>query len=201
MRIIQHRVNTIRDLIETNRAFGVEIDLRSQNGHLILNHDPFQDGELFEDWLKHFSHEFIILNVKEDGLEERVLEALEKANLADFFFLDQAFPSLHRMSARGDSRCAVRVSEFESVESALRLSGRVSWVWLDSFDLFSFTSKELIQLREAGFNLCLVSPELQGRFEIEDVNQIKNKLEAARVQPDAVCTKIPALWQTGTEET
>ena len=38
-------------------------------GALILNHEPFENGVLFEKWLNEFNHKYLILNVKEEGLE------------------------------------------------------------------------------------------------------------------------------------
>ena len=47
MKIYSHRVNTISALEKIDPSCGVEIDLRSKNGSLILAHDPFIEGELF----------------------------------------------------------------------------------------------------------------------------------------------------------
>ena len=42
MIIIKHRVNTIESLKKTSKEFGVEIDLRSNNKEIYLNHDPLK---------------------------------------------------------------------------------------------------------------------------------------------------------------
>ena len=52
MIIIKHRVNTIKDLKKTDKNFGVEIDLRSNQSNVYLNHDPFKNGENFLSYLK-----------------------------------------------------------------------------------------------------------------------------------------------------
>jgi hypothetical protein len=56
MKFIAHRRNTIEDLNVTPREYGVEVDVRSNNGQLIIHHDPLIPGEYFEAWLKHYQH-------------------------------------------------------------------------------------------------------------------------------------------------
>ena len=67
MHTILHRVNTIALLEKTSSNLGIEVDIRSNGENLILHHDPFQKGELFEDWIKHYNHGTLILNVKEES--------------------------------------------------------------------------------------------------------------------------------------
>ena len=52
MLFIAHRINTINELKYIPLEYGVEIDIRDKDNDLILQHDPFKDGELFEDYLK-----------------------------------------------------------------------------------------------------------------------------------------------------
>ena len=94
MIIIKHRVNTINDLKKTDKNFGVEIDLRSNQSSIYLHHDPFKKGELFNKWAKSFKHKILVLNVKEEGLEYKILKILKKNKIKKFFFHDQTFSSL-----------------------------------------------------------------------------------------------------------
>tara|TARA_B100000795_G_scaffold262861_1_gene241252 strand:- start:1432 stop:2019 length:588 start_codon:yes stop_codon:yes gene_type:complete len=194
MQKILHRINSIDLLIKSPMSFGVEIDIRSNNNDLILHHDPFQDGELFDEWLKFFNHGTLILNVKEEGLEERVLKKMDDNKIVDFFFLDQSFPFLRKTAMNGESRCALRVSEYESIDTVLSLSGKVDWVWVDCFSKFPINLKEFNKLKKYGFKLCIVSPELQGRTNYEDVLRFKNEIEKQGIKGDAVCTKYVDLW-------
>lgn len=194
MKIIAHRRNTSELLRSTTRSLGVEVDVRSFGKRLIIHHDPYVEGEDFEEWLREYDHDVLILNVKEEGLEERLLALMDRARITDFFFLDQSFPFLVRTARSGEKRCAVRVSEYESVAAALRLTGLVDWVWLDSFTGALPSAAELKALAEAGFKICLVSPELQGRDPGIELPRIKERLSEADVKLTAVCTKVPALW-------
>ena len=76
MRIYKHRVNSKSALEVIDSTFGVEIDLRTRLDSLILAHDAFTQGELFKDWLTVWRGQPLILNVKEDALEEEILEIL-----------------------------------------------------------------------------------------------------------------------------
>ena len=73
MILISHRRNLIKELKSTPREYGVEIDIRTRGNDLILHHDPYEHGVLLKEWLKFYNHSFLILNVKEDGLEEELL--------------------------------------------------------------------------------------------------------------------------------
>ena len=92
MIIIKHRVNNLESLKKTPNKYGVEIDLRSENKKIFLSHDPFTKGPLFENWLKNFNHKIIVLNVKEEGLEVKILDLLKKKKLIISFFMIRHFP-------------------------------------------------------------------------------------------------------------
>jgi hypothetical protein len=191
---ISHRINNKQALYETPEGYGVEVDIRGDsNGKLYIHHDPLVGGESFESWLEAYNHRFVILNVKEEGLEAPLIELMERNGITEFFFLDQSFPFLVKTAKAGESRCAVRVSEFESIETALSLAGKVDWVWIDYFSKFPLDAMEFGSLKEAGFKTCLVSPELQG-FDIGEVERVKEQLGKEGIELDAVCTKHPTIW-------
>jgi len=194
MQLILHRVNTINLLKVTPRELGVEIDIRSSDGNLIIHHEPFSKGQNLEEWLSEFQHGTLILNVKEEGLEEPILRLMEKYSINDFFFLDQSFPFLKKTASIGEKRCAVRVSEYEDIKTAFSLAGQINWVWVDCFNVFPLTNQDATQLKNAGFKLCFVSPELQGRNNKDHIIEFRKNIENLGIIGDAVCTKYPNLW-------
>lgn len=194
MQRIVHRVNTLQQLCETPGEFGVEVDIRSWGEGLIIHHDPFVQGEPFEPWLDAYAHRTLILNVKEEGLEQRLLALMEKKGLEDFFFLDQSFPFLRKTAIAGERRCAVRLSEYESIQTVISLAGMVDWVWVDCFSDLPLNGEEADLLQQNGFKLCFVSPELQGRMGRQDVTDFQQKMGQLGIKGDAVCTKYPDLW-------
>jgi hypothetical protein len=190
MLTIAHRVNTVAQLRQTPVEYGVELDLRDRGDRLILQHDPFQDGEDFEDYLEHYRHGLMILNIKSERIEHRVLKLIQLAGIRDYFFLDSSFPMIRTLVREGEHRVAVRFSEFEPVEGALALAGQVEWVWVDCFTKMPLDARTYGLLKKH-FKLCMVSPELQGR-DVATIAEFRQQLSAFPV--DAVCTKRPDLW-------
>ena len=195
MKIIAHRINKIEQLKALPNEYGAEVDIRSKGSQLIIHHDPFSDGEDFEEWIKHYNHDTLILNVKEEGLESRLIELMKNKEIINYFFLDQSFPFLIKWSKAGERRCAVRVSEYEPIETAIVLSKEIDWVWVDCFSKFPLTSAEYKTLKSAGLKLCLVSPELQGRDPVMGITSMASFLKENHMVMDAVCTKRPDLWE------
>ncbi len=196
MRFIAHRRNTIKELIATPHQYGVEVDIRSEQGQLIIHHDPFTSGADFEDWLKNYHHGTLILNVKEEGLEARLIGLMQRYRITDYFFLDQSFPFLMKWSKLGERRCAIRISEFESINTALALAGKIDWVWVDCFTHFPLSGEDANLLQNAGFKLCIVSPELQGRSAETEIPVLADLLRKYSIHPEAVCTKHAELWKS-----
>ena len=196
MKLISHRRNTVSQLLATDTKYGVEVDIRSEGARLIIHHDPFVAGESFDEWINAYRHGTLILNVKEEGLEARLISLMQSKGIDDYFFLDQSFPFLVKWSSAGEHRCAVRISEFESIATALMLAGKVDWVWVDCFTHFPLCEKDAKRLKGAGFKICLVSPELQGRDAEIEIPQMASLLKEQNIVPDAICTKRLALWET-----
>jgi hypothetical protein len=182
--IIRHRINTIELLNTVPSHFGIEFDVREGNSGIVVTHDPWSDSISFEDFLKHVRHAFYIVNVKSEGIEYEVLRILKKNNIENFFLLDCSFPMIVRLSKIGERRLAIRVSEYESMDTAISMKEFVDWIWLDSFNSLPSTDT-YFNLKKYGFQICIVSPELQGR--VEDTSKLKDIA-------DAVCTKNPDLW-------
>lgn len=194
MKFIAHRRNTKADLMTTPIEYGVEVDIRSHGSQLIIHHDPFVEGEDFEDWLSAYRHGTLILNVKEEGLESKLINLMQSHEIEDYFFLDQSFPFLIKWAKAGEKRCAIRVSEFESIDTALALAGQVKWAWVDCFTRFPLSHTDAQRLQTAGFQLCLVSPELQGRPANTEIPALTALLRERDIHPEAICTKHPDLW-------
>ena len=193
MKIYKHRINSKSALETVEPNYGVEIDLRTKSDALILAHDAFVQGEIFEDWLSAWRGQPLILNVKEDALEEKILEVLKQHGVTDFFFLDQSYPSIRRVISMGITKVATRVSDYEDLATALK-SGS-DWVWLDSF---SGSWEYLVETTKAiqinGQKSCLVSPELQRLDSGAELEGLKTLIRESELLIDAVCTKKPESW-------
>ena len=94
---IIHRINTISQLKNIDKKFGVEIDIRSFNSKLILNHEPYVQGDFLDDYLENYKNKTLILNIKESGIEDDVLKSIKKFNIKSFFLLDIEFPYIFKL--------------------------------------------------------------------------------------------------------
>lgn len=192
--ICAHRVNTAEALERVDPGFGVEIDLHADGDELVLVHDAFASGERFEDWLDSYRHAFLVLNTKEEGLEERISGSLARRGIERWAYLDQSFPFLVKTLRRGETRTMVRVSEYESVETALALPQRPDWVWVDSFTGQWPDPTGLRRLADHGYRFMVVSPELQARDLDDELPRIAEVFAAAGSPIHGVCTKRPDDW-------
>lgn len=187
MELIAHRINTAAELQTLSPEYGVEIDLRDFGDRLVLQHDPFKGGEDFEDYLKQYHHGTMILNIKSERIELRVLELLKQYNIQNYFFLDSSFPMIHLLSKSGEQKVALRFSEFEGLDTIMQMKGKVDWVWVDCFTKLPIDRESYRLLKENGFKICLVSPELQAQP--EKLEPYKQYLQEQNIQFDAICTK------------
>ena len=188
-----HRVNTVNQLISIDTNYGVEIDIRSYKDNLVLTHEPYENGENFDNWLEYYNHKIVILNIKEEGLEDKVLSLIKKHKVKNYFFLDQSFPNLIRYINNGMSKTAIRISEFENIKNANNLIGLADWIWIDCFTKFPLTGSEMKALKKH-FNICIVSPELQGRNDKSEISQFAENIRSYNIDDVYVCTKFPDLW-------
>ena len=187
MILIKHRVNTIESLKKTSKEFGVEIDLRSNNKEIYLNHDPFKKGVKLSNWLKYFKHKLIVLNVKEEGLEKFILKELKKKNIKNFFFHDQSFSTLLKNMKK--MRVSIRYSEYEDLKKTKFLFKNIKWVWIDHFKKFELKNNFYRLLKKYKVNICIVSPELINLKDVKKIKHLAKHLKKRKILIDAVCTK------------
>lgn len=183
---ICHRINTINQLLKIPKEYGIEIDLRDMDDKIIIQHDPFKSGELFEKYLKYYNHKIIILNIKSEGIEFKVLEILKRYNIQNYFFLDCSFPMIKKLIDINEKNIAVRFSEYEGLDTILKLRGLVNWIWVDCFSKVPLDKKIYIELKKK-YNLCFVSPELQNQE--EKIENYKKFFYKENIILDAICTK------------
>ena len=201
MEIIKHRINSIENLQKCSSVYGAEIDVRYHNNSLVLDHDPFhgKSAQKLKSFLANYNLEgILIINLKTEGIERSCIDLLQANKIKKWFFLDMSQPYLVKFSLKANEylinkdNLAVRFSEFEPIEYALSFSGKVGWVWVDRFQETALTVNACERLKEAGFKLCLVSPELHGHDK-KVVTEYINEISSLNI--DAVCTKFPNMWK------
>ncbi|MEY3422089.1 MAG: hypothetical protein RIR48_2392 [Bacteroidota bacterium] len=184
MELIIHRVNTLTKLATISTEFGCEIDLRSNKGQLILHHEPYETGIHFVDFLEKYHHGLLVLNVKEAGIEQDILKAVNDAGVARYFLLDVEFPYLYRASKEGIRAIAVRFSEEEPIQLLQNFQNRVDWAWIDTLTKFPVTKTDIPILQS--FESCLVCPERWGRP--HEIPLVRKQILDVGFKPAAVMT-------------
>jgi len=194
MIIIKHRVNNSKVLSKLSKIYGVEIDLRSNDEkEIYLSHNPFQKGEKLENWLKKFNHKIIVLNVKEEGLENRILKIMQKRKVTNFFFHDQTFSTMLKTSKF--TNVSLRLSEYEHVKKLDFLLKKIKWVWVDHFTKLELSKKHYKIIKKNGAKICLVSPELVCKKNYKQkIKKLKKTIKKNKYMIDAICTKNSKIW-------
>ena len=177
-----HRINTLAQLkqLSSLNGWGIEIDLRDNlQGEIYIAHDPFVPGELFEDFLKEY---------KLGRIEYKVLELIRKYKIDNYFFLDSSFPMIYKLSGEGEKNIAIRFSEYEGLDTVLAMKDKVKWVWIDCFSKNPLTKEIYHILKEAGFKLCFVSPDLQQQE--NKIVEYRDYFVRNNIELDMICTKV-----------
>jgi len=208
MLFIAHRINDIVRLNALPTKYGVEIDVRGNNGELLLTHDPVDKTKTYtnlEKYLKHFRHTFIVFNMKEAGYEKRIIDLARKYKIRkdQYFLLDVEFPYLYRATRKeGVREIAVRFSEaepIEAVEAQIQDGATLlDWVWIDTNTKLPLDTDVVERLKP--FKTCIVCPGRWGRK--EDIKPYIVEMKKLNFQPDAVMTSVSEipLWEEAYRE-
>jgi len=165
-------------------GFSIETDLRTFNGDLVISHDSIL-GESFIGLnnLTRLNSAFA-LNIKEDGLQTKIVELREWIKGSSSFVFDGSLPEMYRYKKLGIDH-ALRISEYERT-----LAWDCNTVWLDSFESDWWVDDvSLIEIIQ-GKNVIVVSPELHGR----DYKNLWDYLRESRQKGRfdfSICTDLP----------
>ena len=147
-------------------GFGAETDMRDHRGELVIAHDPpAGDANLSVDQFLTLLSAYdpalpLAINIKADGLQRMVKDALDAHGIADYFLFDMSIPDALQ-SVKAGLRIFTRHSD---VEPDPQLYAQADGVWMDAFNDDSWITAESVSRHlDAGKAVCLVSPELHGR--------------------------------------
>ena len=135
--------------------------------------------------------ENILVGGKLPDTFNKTMKYFKKEN---FFILDQSFPYILKTIKTGEKRCAIRLSEYESINTVLSLKDKLTWVWIDFFTKFPIDFENYKTLKKYNFKLCFVSPELQGHTHSTCLD-LKNYIKSHKMYFDAVCTNKVNFWE------
>ncbi len=184
MKIIAHRINTIKKLQKIPKKYGVEIDIRFFKNKLVLSHDPYKSGDCFKKYLSKYNHSLLVANIKESGIEDEVIREIKKRNIKEYFLLDVEFPYLYKASRKGFKNIAIRFSEEEPIEIIKNYTKKLHYVWIDTFTKFPINKNNKKILDK--FHKCLVSPDRWNRP--KDIKKYIKIIKKNKIRIDSVMT-------------
>ena len=189
MKFFAHAINNIEDLKTLDRKLGVEIDVRDNDGRLVLGHDPLSSNyQDLEEYLKFIEGRSIIANIKSERIEMAFLDMLLKYSpSSEYFFLDSSFSMIANNGK--NLNFASRFSEYESLDTSISLikNSLVNWIWIDTFSTFPINLNNVEIFNSLKAKKCLTSPDLTGRpYEIENYSK---QINSIGVKFDAICCK------------
>jgi hypothetical protein len=172
-------------------GYGTETDLRDLDGQLVVAHDPPTMGamsaeDMFSQVAAHDTHLPLALNIKADGLQEMVSDAVKRHGLTGCFVFDMAVPDAMQW-LKTDIAVFTRHSDVEEVPA---LYDQAVGIWLDAFQSDWWDMKTVAAHLEAGKRVAIVSPELHGRSHAAIWTMMQ---DSAICQSDDIilCTDIP----------
>jgi glycerophosphoryl diester phosphodiesterase len=146
-------------------GFGVETDVRDHDGQLVISHDPPLGRSVisFDDFLALYVDAgqpgTLAINIKADGLQAALDEALRKYDIRSVFVFDMSVPDALGYLTR-TIPAFTRHSEYEERPS---FYDRAAGVWMDAFVSDWITPADVALHLEKGRRVALVSPELHRR--------------------------------------
>jgi hypothetical protein len=146
------------------RGFGIETDVRDCNGGLVISHDPPTGRPIaletfFEQYRRSGNGAPLALNIKADGLCDRLQSALIEYGVSNYFVFDMSVPDALQY-VRRRVPLFTRQSEYEAEPSFYE---DADGVWMDCFEREWMEAAQIQRHLAQGKKVCLVSPELHGR--------------------------------------
>jgi hypothetical protein len=181
MRIISHRGYWLKSEEKNksvafsrsfNSGFGTETDVRDRDGKLVISHDMPNGTEIkLEDFLNLACKKNLPLaiNIKADGLADKLKIEMGNARIKDWFAFDMSIPDM-RLYLDREIPVFSRMSEIELTPPWIDES---QGIWLDAFYDTWFDINLIDKLLSSEKRVCVVSPELHGRSYISVWKMLK----------------------------
>lgn len=161
--------NSVRSLTDAfMNGFGVETDVRDYNGKLVISHDIADEtSAAFETLIttlgEAINDHYIAINVKADGLQEKLKNLLLKYHITKYFVFDMSVPEMVQYK-KYEMNYFTRHSD---IERECVLYEDACGVWLDSFYTKGWLTLDIMEKHlNNGKRIGIISPEIHG-FEKE----------------------------------
>ena len=141
--------------------FGTETDVRDRDGKLVISHDcPNVDNMLFSTFLGIYNKfelkSTLAINIKSDGLQEKIKRELQYFNIENYFVFDMSIPDTI-LYLENEIKFLCRFSEYEKEND---LWSNSNGIWYDNFKQEDKLNLSLIEgLILDRKKVCIVSSE------------------------------------------
>lgn len=169
-------------------SFGVETDIRDSNGELVISHNPPLGNEIKVTDLFHLYKSYnksllLALNIKSNGLQDKLKKLINDYEIENYFLFDMAVPDTIGY-VNLNTKIASRLSEYEH-EMPFYQDSDV--VWMDCFKSDWFKNDEIEKQLANGKKVCIVSPELHNR----EYEKIWERYKEIKNDNIMLCTDFP----------
>jgi hypothetical protein len=148
-----------------DKGFGLETDIRDLNGQLVISHDmPMLNSAIpLEQLLRYYNvggfKSTLALNIKSDGLQERLRSLLDVYNITNYFVFDMSVPdTLGYLDLK--LRTFIRRSDIEHYPELELFAGGI---WLDELIEPWISAESILDQSTDASLICIVSSELHRR--------------------------------------
>jgi hypothetical protein len=172
-------------------GFGTETDFRDYNGALVISHDVPDSSSLpmerfFEIYSQYNANVPLAINIKADGLQKLLKEAMTRLGIENYFAFDMSIPDTVGYMDCG-FRFFSRQSEYELQPA---FYDRCAGIWLDAFIDIWYDLDLILDHIAKGKQVALVSPELHKREPTKLWNFIK-ETQLYKNNQVILCTDLP----------
>lgn len=156
-------------------GFGIETDIRDYCGRLVISHNIADEScieveDVFRTYKELGCGASLALNVKADGIQNLLIELLEKYSIDNYFLFDMSVPEMV-VNRHLNLNYYTRQSD---IEKECILYDDAKGIWLDSFyDSCILDVKKIMRHIDSGKVVTIVSEELHGRNQAEMWKNLK----------------------------
>lgn len=174
-----------------SKKFGTETDIRDYKGELVISHDIADEScisvaRFLEIYNSNQCKGSLALNIKADGLQDKLNTLLTSFAVENYFVFDMSVPDTIQYKNKNITYFS-RCSEYEQ---QISLYETAKGIWLDAFEGIWYDGELIRNFIADGKKVALVSPELHKR-EPETLWDLL-KSENLHTHPDIIlCTDLP----------
>jgi hypothetical protein len=174
--------------------YGIETDVRDYLGEVVISHDIPNGRNIitFDEFICNYLSDCsyysvnttLAINIKSDGLQDKIYNILKKYRINNYFLFDMSIPDSFGY-LKLNLNVYYRISEYEIISNSV---DNIQGVWLDQFQDNWYKPITIQKILEKWGSVCIVSPELHHRQYNECwsiVNNLQNK------ENIMLCTDFP----------